>query len=72
MAAPVIPLTRRQFLVGAAGFTLALPVLSSLLVDKAYGADPVLVRRPRLYWLATNHGAAIESAFFPSESPLTE
>jgi hypothetical protein len=72
MAAPVIPLTRRQFLVGAAGFTLALPVLSSLLVDKAYGADPVLVRRPRLYWLATNHGAAFESAFFPSESPLIE
>ena len=72
MARPVLPLTRRQFLVGASGFTLALPILSSLLVDKAYGADPVFVRRPRLYWLTTNHGAAFESAFFPSESPLTD
>jgi hypothetical protein len=67
----VIPLTRRQFLVTASGFTLALPVLSSLCVKKAYGADPIFVRRPRLYWLTTNHGAAIESAFFPSASPLT-
>lgn len=68
----VTPLTRRQFLVGASGFTLALPVLSSLFVKKAYGADPVFVRRPRLYWLTTNHGAAFESSFFPSESPLTD
>jgi hypothetical protein len=66
----VIPLTRRQFLVGASGFTLALPVLSSLFVKKAYGTDPIFVRRPRLYWLTTNHGAAFESSFFPSHSPL--
>jgi hypothetical protein len=66
----VIPLTRRQFLVGASGFTFALPVLSSLFVKKAYGADPIFVRRPRLYWLTTNHGAAFESSFFPSHSPL--
>jgi hypothetical protein len=68
----VIPLTRRQFLTGASGFTLALPVLSSLFVKKAYAADPVFVRRPRLYWITTNHGAAFESSFFPSASPLTD
>lgn len=66
----VIPLTRRQVLVGASGFTFALPVLSSLFVKKAYGADPTFVRRPRLFWLTTNHGAAFESSFFPSHSPL--
>lgn len=68
----VIPLTRRQFLTGASGFTLALPVLSSLFVKKAYAADPVFLRRPRLYWLATNHGGALESNFFPTPSPFTE
>lgn len=71
MSRPVIP-TRRQFLVGTAGFTLALPVLPSLLVSKAYGADPAFVRRPRLYWLTTDHGGAFESAFFPSESLLSD
>jgi hypothetical protein len=68
---PIIPLTRRQFLVGASGFTLALPTLSSLMVKTAYGADPVFVRRPRLYWLTTNHGGAFEASFFPN-APLTE
>jgi hypothetical protein len=72
MTRRVIPLDRRQFLLGASGFALGLPVLSSLLVGKAYGADPIFVRKPRLYWLATNHGAALESAFFPSASPATE
>lgn len=68
----VIPLTRRQFLIGAGGFTLALPVLPSLLVEKAYGADPILMRKPRLWWMMTNHGAALERAFFPDASPLTD
>ena len=72
MKRPEISLDRRQFLIGASGFTLALPVLSSLFVQKAYGADPVFVRRPRLYWLTTNHGAALETSFFPSPSSLTE
>jgi Protein of unknown function (DUF1552) len=71
MKRPVMPVTRRQFLLGASGFSLALPVLSSLLVKKAHG-DPIVARPPRLYWLATNHGAARESAFFPSESPSSE
>ena len=68
MKRPGAPLTRRQFLLGSAGFKLALPLLPSLLVDKAYGADPVLPRRPRLFWLTTNHGGANESSFFPGAS----
>lgn len=70
MTRPIIPLTRRQFLLGASGFTLALPVLPSLLVSKAYG-EPIFVRRPRLYWLTTNHGGAFESSFFPRDALLT-
>jgi hypothetical protein len=66
------PFPRRQFLVGSAGFTLGLPLLSSLLVKRAYGAEPTFARRPRLYWLTTNHGGALERAFFPSASPPTE
>lgn len=69
---PTISLTRRQLLVGSSGFTLALPWLPSLLVSKAHAADPVFVRRPRLLWLTTNHGAALERSFFPTESPFTE
>lgn len=65
-------LSRRQVLTGAAGFTLALPLLSSLLAGKARGANPVQPPRPRLFFLTTNHGAALESSFFPSASPLTE
>ena len=72
MARKVISLTRRQVLMGAAGFTLALPVLPSLLLKTAYGADPTFVRRPRLYWLTTRHGGAQESSMFPSEALLTE
>lgn len=72
MTRRVISLDRRQFLRGASGFALALPLLPSLLVQKAYGADPVYVRRPRLYWLATNHGGALERAFFPAHSPLEQ
>ena len=68
---PVLSLGRRQFLVGASGFTLALPLLPSVLVRKAHGADPAVTRRPRLYWVTSNHGGARESAFFPNP-PLSE
>lgn len=62
----VIDITRRQMLVGAGGAMLALPVLPSLLTKTAYGQDPVYTRKPRLYWLCTDHGAAYESSMFPS------
>jgi hypothetical protein len=65
-------INRRQFLIGAGGFSLALPTLSSLLVKKAYGAEPTLARTPRLFWLATNHGAAAEPSFFPDAALLTD
>lgn len=68
----IIDVTRRQFLVGAGGATLALPVLPSLLTETAYGADPTFTRRPRLFVLATDHGGAFESSMFPSASLLTE
>lgn len=67
-----IDVTRRRFLIGASGFTLALPVLPSLLTSSAYGADPQFVRRPRLFWLTTKHGAAYESNMFPSPELLTQ
>jgi hypothetical protein len=71
MARRIIDVTRRQMLVGLGGATLALPVLPSLLSKTAYGADPVFTRRPRLYWMTTDHGGAFESSMFPSSSLLT-
>jgi hypothetical protein len=65
-----IDVTRRQFLIGAGGFTLALPILPSLLTSTAYGADPQFTRTPRLFWLTSNHGAAYESNMFPNANLL--
>jgi hypothetical protein len=67
----VIDITRRQVLVGLGGATLALPVLPSLLTKSAYGQDPTYTRKPRLFWLCTDHGAAFESSMFPAASMLT-
>jgi hypothetical protein len=58
-------------LVGLGGTMLALPVLPSLL-SRAYAADPVFTRNPRLFWLTTDHGGAFESSMFPSASLLTK
>jgi hypothetical protein len=66
MARQVIDITRRQLLLGAGGAMLALPVLPSLLEKSAYGQDPIYERKPRLYWLCTDHGAAFETSMFPS------
>jgi hypothetical protein len=71
MARRIIDVTRRQVLLGLGGATLALPVLPSLLSRTAYGADPVYTRRPRLFWLTTDHGGAFESSMFPAASTLT-
>jgi hypothetical protein len=72
MARKIIRITRRQALLGAAGVTLALPVLPSLFLKPAYGADPVIVRKPRLYWLTTHHGGAHENSMFPGDALLTQ
>jgi hypothetical protein len=71
MTRKVIDITRRQFLVGAAGVTVGLPILPSLLTRTAYGADPTFTRAPRLYWLTSEHGGAFESAMFPSAALAT-
>jgi hypothetical protein len=66
----VIDVSRRQLLIGLGGATLALPILPSLL-SRAHAADPVFTRRPRLFWLTTDHGGAFETSMFPSTSLLT-
>ncbi|HEY6077634.1 MAG TPA: DUF1552 domain-containing protein [Polyangiaceae bacterium] len=71
MARKLIDITRRQMLVGIGGATLALPVLPSLLTKTAFGQDPTYTRKPRLYWLCTDHGAAFESSMFPAASMLS-
>ncbi|HET9957750.1 MAG TPA: DUF1552 domain-containing protein [Polyangiaceae bacterium] len=71
MAKRIIDISRRQFLVGLAGTTLALPVMPSLLTRNAYGQDPTFVRKPRLFWVSTSHGGAFESSMFPGAEVLT-
>ncbi|NOU30089.1 MAG: DUF1552 domain-containing protein [Polyangiaceae bacterium] len=61
--------SRRQILRGAAGASLALPFMPSLLGKEALAKTPA--RPPRLLWLTTDHGAAFEGAMFPGNSPLT-
>lgn len=68
----IVDISRREVLRGAAGFTLALPFLTSLAEKSAYGADPVYTRRPRLLWYATDHGGAYEANMFPPSSLLTQ
>src|SRR6187455_284974 len=71
MARQIIDITRRQMLLGTGGVMLALPILPSLLEKTAYGQDPTYTRKPRLYWLCTDHGAAFESSMFPAASMLS-
>src|SRR6187551_2084541 len=71
MARQIIDITRRQMLLGTGGVMLALPILPSLLEKTAYGQDPTYTRKPRLYWLCTDHGAAFESSMFPAASLAT-
>lgn len=65
---PVRTLGRRQFLVGAGGFALALPFLPSLLSKESQAADrPV---PPRFVAMGTNHGGIWESNMYPDASLL--
>lgn len=70
MATTPIRLSRRMVLRGAAGFTLALPFLPSL-VEKEAVAAPVTAR-PRLFWLGTDHGGAFDTNMFPADALLTQ
>jgi hypothetical protein len=71
MARRVIDITRRQFLLGAGGVVVGLPILPSLMTRSAYGADPTFSGPPRLYWLTSEHGGAFENSMFPSPSLLS-
>lgn len=68
----VLSINRRQFLVGAGGFTLALPFLGSLYREKAKAGDAPYAKNPRFVCFATQHGGIWASNFFPADSTLTE
>jgi hypothetical protein len=62
------PETRRQFLRGAAGFTLALPFLESLAPRKSFAGDPPYAANPRLVLLTTQHGAVWNANMYPGDA----
>jgi hypothetical protein len=66
----VVNRSRRQFLVGTSGFTLALPFLPSLFSSTAEAQ--AYVAKPRFVGMATHHGAAWAPNMFPDTSLLTE
>ncbi len=65
--------SRRQVLRGAAGFTLALPLLPSLLPRQAgAGGGPLGARPRRFVALCTEHGGVWGANMFPDDSTLVE
>jgi hypothetical protein len=60
--------TRRQFLRGAAGFTLALPFLESLANRRAIAGDPPFAAQPRFVHMTTEHGGVWGEHMFPADS----
>lgn len=66
----VVVINRRQFLVGAGGATLALPMLTSLLPAKAraQAAQP----RPRFIAMASSHGCVSEANMYPGNPSIVE
>src|SRR5687767_5959458 len=65
----VINRGRRQFLRGAGGFALALPVLPSLLQGRALAQ--ALAPQPRFICMTTEHGGIFDDSMFPAASMLT-
>jgi hypothetical protein len=63
--------TRRTFLRGAGGFTLALPLLPSLM-PRGAGAKGNWTIPPRFVSICTQHGAVWEDFMHPGEDSLTE
>jgi hypothetical protein len=62
--------SRRQFLKGVGGFTLAIPLLPSLLPKEAFAQG--MPNRKRFAQMCTNHGGLWHSNMFPAASMLTE
>ncbi|MBC8067706.1 MAG: DUF1552 domain-containing protein [Deltaproteobacteria bacterium] len=65
-------LSRRHVLRGAAGFTLALPLLPSLQPRAARAGDPPFAANPRFIAFATEHGGVWEQNMYPAMASLTE
>jgi hypothetical protein len=65
-------LTRRHVLRGAAGFTLALPILRSLQPRGAWAGDPPFAANPRFVAFATEHGGVWEQNMYPAAATLTD
>jgi hypothetical protein len=63
---------RRVFLQGAGGFTLALPVLRSLMPRDTWAGDPPFAANPRFVAFATEHGGVWEEFMFPASGTLTD
>ena len=64
-------ISRRMFLRGAAGFTLAIPFLPSL-VDRSVARAGPLGPSKRFVALATDHGGIWQDSMYPSEGTLTK
>lgn len=65
-------LTRRHVLRGAAGFTLALPFLPSLLPRGVRAGDAPFAANPRFVAFATEHGGVWEQNMYPGSEVLTQ
>jgi hypothetical protein len=63
--------SRRQFLRGAAGFTLALPFLESLASKDAVAGDPPFAANGRFVCMTTQHGGVWGENMWPSDNMLT-
>ena len=61
---------RRMFLSGAAGFTLAIPFLPSLLKNEAHAA-PSGGKAKRFVAFATDHGGIWQPSMYPADAVLT-
>ena len=61
----VVNRSRRQFLVGTGGFTLALPFLPSLFANTAEAQT--YTAKPRFVGMATHHGGAAPEERIPPD-----
>ncbi len=61
-------INKRQFLRGAAGFTLALPFLESLLPKRARAGQAPYAAHPRFVCMTTQHGGVWGANMFPADS----
>jgi Protein of unknown function (DUF1552) len=64
--------SRRQFLTGAAGFTLGLPFLESLMGKDANAGLPPYAANPRFVAMTTQHGGIWGSNMWPGDEMLSQ